>query len=328
VADAPTSTRAPGREIQLPLDRDELLGLMQDSLHGLALELGLVVANSFLEDEVTRLCGPRYQHRPDRTHTRYGHQRGTPMLAGQKIALARPRVRRTGGSGEAPLETYAQLQSPDAMSQAVLRRMVRGVRTRDSNHFIDLAREGFEIKKSSVTRDFVRASAACVTALAERRFDCVHFPALLIDGVEYAGETLIVALGITENATKRALGLRPGATENAAVCIAPLDDLQERGLDTSQPTLLVLEGAKALHAAVKRVWGQNALIQRSQFHKKRNVKAHVPEKHHAELNRRLATAYQETDYETVKRSLEGTRRGWAGSARARRRACVRGWRKS
>jgi hypothetical protein len=122
---------ASGREIQLSLDRDELLGLMQDSLESLALKLGLLIASSLLEDEVARLCGRRYEHQPHRTHTRYGHQRGMATLAGQKMAIARPRMRRTDGGGEVPLETYARLQSPEAMPEAVLRRMVRGVITRD-----------------------------------------------------------------------------------------------------------------------------------------------------------------------------------------------------
>jgi putative transposase len=72
--------------------------------------------------------------------------------------------------------------------------------------------------------------------------------------------------------------------------------------------LLVLDGAKALHAAAKRVWGQNGVIQRCQVHKKRNVKAHVPEKHHAELERRLSEAYHETGYEAARASLEATAR--------------------
>ena len=46
---------ASGREIQLSLDREELLGLMQDSLESLALNLGILVASSLLEDEVTEL---------------------------------------------------------------------------------------------------------------------------------------------------------------------------------------------------------------------------------------------------------------------------------
>src|SRR5262245_22975945 len=81
---------------------------MQDSLESLALRLGMLVVSSLLEDEVTRLCGRRYERQPHRTHTRYGHQRGTATLAGQKIAITRPRVRRTDGGGEVPLETYAR----------------------------------------------------------------------------------------------------------------------------------------------------------------------------------------------------------------------------
>src|SRR5262249_52249703 len=87
---------------------------MHDSLESLALQLGMLVASSLLEDEVARLCGRRHERQPHRTHTRYGHQRGTATLAGQKIAIARPRVRRTDGGGEVPLETYARLQSPEA----------------------------------------------------------------------------------------------------------------------------------------------------------------------------------------------------------------------
>src|SRR5215475_6130319 len=266
----------------------------------------MLVASSLLEDEVTPLCGRRHERQPRRTHTRYGHQQGTATLAGQKIAIARPRVRRTDGGGEVPLETYARLQAPEAMAEAVLRRMVRGVSTRDYENVIDLTRDGFGVKKSSVSRDFVRASAAQVKALAERRFDDMHLPVILIDGVEYAGETMIVALGISTDGAKRILGLRQGATENAAVCVALMEDLRERGLDTSQPTLLVLDGAKALHAAVKRVWGHNAVIQRCQVHKRRNIKAHLAEKHHAELDRQLSAAYQEEDYEQARASLETT----------------------
>src|SRR5262245_11236103 len=239
---------------------------MQDSLESLAVEIGLVVASDILEDEVSRLCGARYQHQDDRTHTRYGRQRGVVVLGGQKLPIERPRVRRVDGGGEAPLETYARLQSPDAMPRAVLRRMVRGVSIRDYEDVIDIAREGFGVDKSSVSRDFVRASAADVKALAERRFEEVRFPVVMIDGVEYAGETMVVALGIMEDGTKRVLGLRQGATENAEVCTALLEDLGQRGLDTTKPTLLVLDGSKALHAAAKRVWGKNAVIQRCQIH--------------------------------------------------------------
>ena len=295
-------------EVQLVLERQELVAMMQDSLTSFATEMGLKVATLLLEDEVNQRCGQRYERVAERTETRYGHQRGVAVIAGQKLPIVRPRMRYTRQCGEADLETYARFQSPDAMPQSVLKRLVRGVSCRDYEGVVDLAREGFGVQKSSVSRSFVKASAEEVRQLAERQFDGVRFPVLYLDGVQYAGETMTVALGVLENGTKRVLGVRQGATENAAVCTALLEDLQERGLDTSQPTLLVLDGAKALHAAVKRVWGPRALIQRCQVHKKRNVREHVPEKHWDELSRQLHAAYHQTDYDEALRRLKTTAR--------------------
>ena len=226
------------------------------------------------------------------------------MIAGQKLPIQRPRMRYTQRCGEAELESYSRLQSPEAMPQSVLKRLVRGVSCRDYEGVVDMAREGFGVKKSSVSRSFVKASAGEIRELAERRFDGVRFPVIYIDGTPYAGETMIAALGMTEDGSKQVLGVRQGATENAAVCTALLEDLCSRGLDTSSPGLLVLDGAKALHAAVKRVWGDRAVIQRCQVHKKRNVQEHLPKKHWAELSRQLEAAYHERNYE---RALKGVK---------------------
>jgi putative transposase len=294
------------REIQLTLNPEEVVAMLQDSLTDFATEMGLRVAQLLLEDEVHQRCGSRYERVPQRAVTRYGRQRGVVVIAGQKLPVQRPRIRYTQRCGEAELENYARLQSPEAMPQSVLKRMVRGVSGRDYEGVVDLAREGFGVKKSSVSRSFVKASAKDVRELAERRFDGVRFAVIYIDGTPYAGETMIAALGITEDGTKRLLGVRQGATENAAVCTALLEDLCERGLDTSSPTLLVLDGAKALHAAAKRVWGSNGLIQRCQVHKKRNVQQHLPQKHWQQLSRQLSAAYQETDYERALKSLKTT----------------------
>ena len=85
---------------------------MQDSLEGLAVELGLLVASAILEDEVTRLCGARYQRHPDRTHTRYGRQGGVVTLGGQKLPIDRPRVRRADGGGEVAAGDLRQAPVP------------------------------------------------------------------------------------------------------------------------------------------------------------------------------------------------------------------------
>lgn len=283
------------REVQLPLDIEALVEMTRQSLSSFAVEVGLRVAQYLLEDEVTQRCGERHERQPDRQETRFGHQPGYITIAGQKVSLAKPRVRSTNGRGEADLERYRLLQSPSAMPQAALDHLVNGVSTRRYEQVVQLARAGFGVKKSSVSRGFVRASAAEVERLAERRFEEERFAAIFVDAQPYAGEMMVVALGITTSGEKRLLGLRQGATENATVVTSLLEELRERGVRTDVPTLFVLDGAKALHAAVIRVWGKFAVIQRCQVHKRRNVEAHLSEEHHEELAKRLSAAYHETN---------------------------------
>jgi transposase-like protein len=283
--------------------------LLQASLDTFAIEVGQRVAVSLLEEEVEQLCGRRHEWgREGRRATRYGRQPGYICMGSQKMAILRPRVRSTVGEGEMQLERYAALQRPEALPEAFLRRMVRGVSTRNYEGVIDQAALACGVKKSSVSRGFVRASAASLEGWACRSLAGTRYVAVFVDGVEYAGETMVVALGLTPDGYKRVLGLRQGATENAQVVTCLLEELQGRGLDTSQPTLFVVDGAKALVAGVKRVFGRTAVIQRCQIHKRRNVKAHLPKHHHAELDRRLSEAYGQASFAQAKGLLDGTGR--------------------
>jgi transposase-like protein len=293
--------------LQLSFDRQEILDLLQDSLDTFAIEIGRRVAVGLLVDEVEEICGPRHQWGQEgRRATRYGSQPGYVCVGGQKLSIQRPRVRSTRGGGEVRLSRYNDLQRPDALPQGFLRRMVRGVSTRDYEGVIDLATEGFGVKRSSVSRGFVRASAQSLAEWSKRSLAGTRYVAVFIDGVEYAEQTLVVAVGVATDGHKHVLGLRQGATENAQIVTSLLEELHQRGLDTRQPTLFVLDGAKALVAGVKRLFGRNALIQRCQIHKRRNVKAHLAERDHDELDRRLSAAYGETSYKTARVTLENT----------------------
>jgi len=84
---------------------------------------------------------------------------------------------------------------------------------------------------------------------------------------------MVVAVGVSDDGTKHVLGLRQGETENAEVVASLLSDLRDRGVKTNQPTLFCIDSAKALRAGIKRVFGSNAVIQRCQVHKTRNVEA-------------------------------------------------------
>ncbi len=115
---------------------------------------------------------------------------------------------------------------------------------------------------------------------------------------------MIVALGINSDGRKTVLGLREGATENAAVVSELLGDLAARGLDFSVPRLYVLDGGKALAAAVRRHAGEAAMIQRCQVHKRRNVIDHLPEEISRRSRRNCRTLYAMTEYADAKRALE------------------------
>jgi len=291
--------------LQLDLDAEAMVTTLREEIHAFAVQAGLAVAQSLLVDEVNRLCGPRYAHDPNTELFRHGSQPGWAVMAGQKVGLKKPRVQKKGG-GEVTLERYALLQQSDALDEAALRRMIRNVSTRNYEAVVDTATESFGVKKSSVSRNFVRASAAELKTLCERCWDDERFVAIFIDGKNFADAMIVVALGVTEKGEKRILGLRQGATENAEVVKALLEDLAERGVKTGEDTLFVLDGAKALASAVRKLWGQRALIQRCRIHKKRNVEGHLAEKHHEELHSRLRTAWDEPDYEKALKSLKTT----------------------
>ncbi len=284
---------------------DELRQLMHESLRGFAVEMGVQVAARLLEDDVLKLCGKKNSRDPTREKSRHGSQPGYVILGGQKVAIRRPRVRSIGGV-EVDLDVYASLQSADAMPDAALMRMLRGVSCRDYEAVVETARAGFGVKKSSVSKNFVQASSEQLKEFDQRRFDNTTFAAVFIDGVSFGGEVMVVALGVNEDGSKHVLGLRQGETENAQVVSDLLCELRDRGVDTTRPTLFCLDGAKALKAAVQKVFGDNAVIQRCQFHKTRNVESYLSKTHQREVRRRLNDAYAQTHYDDAKRMLDET----------------------
>lgn len=290
-------------KIQLQFDRGEVLKELQDGLHRFAMGLGLELARQFMEEEVTRLCGQRHERVGERSASRHGSQRGTMTLAGQKVPIERPRVRSTQGKGEIPIEVYGVAQRDTAMPDAVLQRLVRGVSSRDYEGVIERAADGFGVKRSSVSRAFKTASARKITELRDRRLE-QRFPVIFIDGVGYADSLMIVALGVAEDGHKVVLGFREGATENVLACKGLLEDLVERGVDSTLPTLFVLDGSKALRRAVADVWGTRAIVQRCRAHKKRNVKAHVSDKHWPEVERMLVRAWGEKSHAKALKQLQ------------------------
>lgn len=162
------------------------------------------------------------------------------------------------------------------------------------------------MKKSSVSRNFIKATKKQLKELLERDLSSLDLCAIMIDGIDFKGYLLVVSIGIDTDGKKHVLGLWQGATENSEVVTSLLEDLTQRGLDPDKRYLFILDGSKALKKVVRKTFGEKAPVQRCQLHKRRNVKGHLSEKYHAEVDKRIRNAYKITSYEDAKASLRRT----------------------
>ena len=137
----------------------------------------------------------------------------------------------------------------------------------------------------------------------ERRLEKTQLCALLIDATPFEGQQMVAALGIGQDGRKTILGIRREATENATVVSELLSDLVSSGLDFTEPRLYILDGAKALTAAVNKHAGESAAIQRCQVHKRRNVLDHLTDEQKPAVAKKLNAAYALEDYSAAKQAL-------------------------
>jgi len=294
-------------QVRIALNPDMLTEMIDitEAVKHLGQTAMLAVMTGVMESEVNRLAGDRYERRSERENYRWSNERGSVRCMGQKVGIERPRVRSKAGS-EIPIKSYELFQSKDENANTVMERVLSGLSNRKYKRVVESVIDGYGIERSSISKSFIKATAKKLQELNERRLDGKNIIAILIDGIEFKGHLLIVAVGIDETGRKEVIGLRAGATENSNLCISLLNDLIERGLDINAPRLFVIDGSKALSKAIKKVFGEIALIQRCQIHKRRNVKSHLPEKYHVELEKRLRVAYGMKAYSEAKELLEKT----------------------
>ena len=316
-------------ELGLPPGVQEALGefvnAAKDGLLALSVGVGLGVLHELMATEVDEVVGPKGRHNADRTAVRHGYDSGEVTLGGRRVAVQRPRARTADGEQEVSLRTYQHFADRDPLSRVVLEQMLAGVssrrfaRTREPVGEDVLAEER-SVSKSGVSREFVAKTRERLDALMRRRLDDVRLAVLMVDGIELKGRTNVVALGISTDGIKIPLGLWEGSTENATVATALLADLVDRGLDTEEGVLVVLDGAKALRKAVRDVLGVHTPVQRCVRHKERNVLHHLPERDRPAVKRRLRAAWAEPRHDVavdrlrqLASELEHTHPGAAGS---------------
>ena len=108
--------------------------------------------------------------------------------------------------------------------------LMRGVSTRNYAAVLPELAETVGVSKSAVSRESIEAAEAELRRLCERRFDDIDLLILYLDGLRFGAHHVIVAVGVDTRGQKHVLGLRSGATENATVVTALLEELVERGV--------------------------------------------------------------------------------------------------
>jgi transposase-like protein len=191
----------------------------------------------------------------------------------------------------------------EPLTETVWEKLMLGLSTRKYGQAVREFSEAYGLEKSAISEHFIEASREKLKAMMERPLDKIRLCALLIDATPFEGQQMVAALGIGEDGRKTILGIRQGATENATVVGELLGDLLERGLDFTQPRLYVLDGGKALTAAVKKHAGEKAAIQRCQVHKRRNVLDHLTDEQKPAVAKKLNAAYAMEDYDAAKQAL-------------------------
>ena len=278
----------------------ELVGAAREGLLALSVGVGLGVVHELMELEVDEVVGPKGKHNSDRVAKRHGHEDGSMTLGGRRVPVRRPRMRTADDEHELPVETYGYFADRDPLTRAVMDRMLAGVSTRRFARVGEPVGSEVEASSSStgktaVSDMFIERTRTALGELMSRRLDDVRLAVMMLDGLEIAERTHVVALGITTEGVKIPLGLWEGSTENATLARALLADLVDRGLDPGQAILFVIDGGKALRRAIRDVFGEHALVHRCHRHKERNVIDLLPERDRDQVRARMRAAWSLTD---------------------------------
>jgi putative transposase len=287
----------------------DLAGVAKDGLLALSVGVGLGVLSEMMEAELDEVVGPKHARSSERTAVRHGHTDGEVTLGGRRVAVKRPRARTADDEHEVPLETYQYFADRDPLTRVVLEQMLAGVSTRRFTRTREPVGEQViagerSASKSAVSREFIGRTREHLDALMSRDLADVRLAALMVDGIEPKGRCAIVALGISTDGVKIPLGLWDGSTENKTVTAHLLADLVARGLDVEQGVLVVLDGSKALRAAVDEVFGP-VPVQRYIRHKERNVLDHLPERDRPAVKARLRRAWASDNHKLALEGLQG-----------------------
>ena len=259
---------------------------IQKMLYDKGKQTVLALGVELLEQEVAELCGRAFERKHCVLNHRGGSEKSSMIYDGAKYGFVRPRVR--SKNGEVPLQCLAKLRDQDLMDEDISRRLIRGISTRNYEDVIAGYSSKIGVKKSSVSRAFIRVSKKDLEEINHSDLSQYRFVGIAIDGVDFAGRVVVGVLGITEDLQKVPIGIKEGDTENAEVVKDLLAEIRDRHFTLRCPKLFaVIDGSKALRKGLIDVFGERVIIQRCWLHKLRNLQKYAPDKYHKQIHWRM-----------------------------------------
>ena len=251
---------------------------------------GRAMIETVLQLSAEQLAGPRTPGQRRSQLLWHGRQAGRVCLRERKLGVSKPRLREKGG-GEVAIPAYAAMQE-NGLSERVLDVLLRGISTRQYAEVLPEMASTCGVSKSNVSREAAEAGEEALKELLERRFDEVDLLVIYIDGMMFGEHHVISAVGVDRAGQKHVLGIQPGATENAAAVEDLLQQLVARGVNPRAKRLFVIDGAKALRAAIAKVFGPQHPVQRCRNHKIRNVVERLPEEQKDQAKAAMRASYK------------------------------------
>ena len=261
---------------QLLLPLVELLETSRMAVDELIDVLGRASIEAVLQMSAAGLAGEKHQGRKGGDIIWHGTQEGKVSLSDRKLRVKKPRLRRKGrGAGrEVEIPAYEAMNS--GIGSRLLEILLHNVSTRNYRRVIPEMAESVGVSKSSVSRQFIQESAQELERLAARRFGELKLLIIYLDGLIFGEHHVLCAVGVDAQGNKHVLGMVEGASENTSSATALLEGLVERGVDPNRRYLFVIDGSKALRAAINRTFGAGSPVQRCRHHKIRNVCNQLP----------------------------------------------------
>jgi putative transposase len=284
------------------------------SFERFCLTAGIATLAGMLEGDAARLCGVRYGRDDGKDGYRWGRTKGKLGFHGGKVALERARVR-ARDDGEIALPSWQAAIAENWLGKWSLNVMLINVSTRKFGRAMCLPegdvppQTGAGLSKSAASQRFVALSAERMKEWMASDLSKLDLLVIQIDGIHIADDlVLLAAVGVDGAAVKHPLGVIEGATENAVVVQALLDNLIERGLDPTICRLFIIDGAKALTKAIGKTFGRHTPIQRCQVHKARNILERLPKPLHASVRKALRQAWELDDADKAERLIRNLAR--------------------